>query len=153
MSHKPQKRHKALQPLSRDHHYGLLLCWKIRAGFNKKIDPKRIWIYVSWFYKNHLISHFELEEKYIFPILGNGNALVKKALSQHRRLHRLFKDIDNKTISLNKIEEELDKHIRFEERILFPEIQKTATESQLLDIEKIHYEDTFKNKIEDEFWK
>ena len=153
MSHKPQKRHKALQPLSRDHHYGLLLCWKIRAGFNKKIDPKRIWIYVSWFYKNHLISHFELEEKYIFPILGNGNALVKKALSQHRRLRRLFKDIDNKTISLNKIEEELDKHIRFEERILFPEIQKTATESQLLDIEKIHYEDTFKNKIEDEFWK
>ena len=153
MSHKPQKRHKALQPLSRDHHYGLLLCWKIRAGFNKKIDPKRIWIYVSWFYKNHLISHFELEEKYIFPILGNGNALVKKALSQHRRLRRLFKDIDNKTISLNKIEEELDKHIRFEERILFPEIQKTATESQLLDIEKIHSEDAFKDKIEDEFWK
>ena len=153
MSHKPQKRHKALQPLSRDHHYGLLLCWKIRAGFNKKIDPKRIWIYVSWFYKNHLISHFELEEKYIFPILGNGNALVKKALSQHRRLRRLFKDIDNKTISLNKIEEELDKHIRFEERVLFPEIQKTATESQLLDIEKIHSEDAFKDKIEDEFWK
>ena len=153
MSHKPQKRHKALQPLSRDHHYGLLLCWKIRAGFNKKIDPKRIWIYVSWFYKNHLISHFELEEKYIFPILGNGNALVKKALSQHRRLRRLFKDIDNKTISLNKIEEELDKHIRFEERVLFPEIQKTAMESQLLDIEKIHSEDAFKDKIEDEFWK
>ena len=36
MQHKPQKRHKALQPLSREHHHGLLLSWKIRSGFNKK---------------------------------------------------------------------------------------------------------------------
>ncbi|WP_241739476.1 hypothetical protein [Aestuariibaculum marinum] len=32
---KPLKRHKALQPLSREHHYGLLLTWKIRTGFKK----------------------------------------------------------------------------------------------------------------------
>ena len=42
MKSKPIKRHKALQPLSRDHHHGLLLSWKIRAGFSKNIEPNRI---------------------------------------------------------------------------------------------------------------
>ena len=37
MHPKPQKRHKALQPLSREHHHGLLLSWKIRTGFSKDI--------------------------------------------------------------------------------------------------------------------
>ncbi|CDF79955.1 hypothetical protein BN863_22430 [Formosa agariphila KMM 3901] len=32
---KPLKRHKSLQPLSRDHHHGLLLAWKIRADLRK----------------------------------------------------------------------------------------------------------------------
>jgi len=153
MQSKPQKRHQGLQHLSRDHHHGLLLSWKIRTGFNKHIETERIWIYASWFYKNHLIPHFELEEKQIFPILGNDNELIKKALLQHRRLHRLFTDTENKTISLSKIEEELDKHIRFEERILFPEVQKKATEVQLLDIKKTHHQEAFNDKIDDEFWR
>ena len=60
MEHKPQKRHKALQPLSREHHHGLLLSWKIRAGFSENIGPKRIKVYADWFFKNHLIPHFHL---------------------------------------------------------------------------------------------
>ena len=35
---KPIKRHKAIQPLSREHHQGLLLCWKIGKGFEKGIE-------------------------------------------------------------------------------------------------------------------
>tara|TARA_R110002049_G_scaffold90983_2_gene227421 strand:+ start:610 stop:1071 length:462 start_codon:yes stop_codon:yes gene_type:complete len=153
MQPKPQKRHIALQPLSREHHHGLLLSWKIRSGFNKKIDPKRIRDYANWFFEHHLIPHFELEETHIFSILNSENELVKRALADHRRLKRLFTEREDDTKTLSKIEEELDKHIRFEERVLFPEIQKTATETQMLQIEKIHQPEKFIDNETDLFWK
>ena len=153
MQPKPQKRHKALQTLSREHHHGLLLSWKIRSGFSKNIEPKRIRIYVDWFYKTHLIPHFEMEETHIFPILNSDNELVKRGLAEHRRLKRLFEEREDDTKTLSKIEEELEKHIRFEERVLFPEIEKVATEAELLQIEKIHQPEVFGDNVEDEFWR
>ncbi len=153
MNHKPQKRHKELQPLSREHHHGLLLSWKIRAGFSKNIEPKRIKAYADWFFENHLIPHLEKEEAYIFTILNEDNDLIKRAMADHRRLKRLFTESDIEAKTLSKIEEELDKHIRFEERVLFPEIQKVATEAQLTLIEEIHQDDDFIDKLDDEFWK
>ncbi|WP_339894757.1 hemerythrin domain-containing protein [uncultured Algibacter sp.] len=152
MNHKPQKRHKALQNLSREHHHGLLLSWKIRAGFSKNIETKRIKIYADWFFETHLIPHFEMEEAHIFTILNEDSDLIKKALADHRRLKRLFTESDDEAKALSKIEEELDKHIRFEERVLFPEIQKVATEAQLALIEAIHQDDDFIDKLDDEFW-
>lgn len=152
MKIKPIKRSKALQGVSREHHHGLLLCWKIRTGFSKAIPEERIKKYTDWFYTNHLIPHFELEENYIFPILGNTNELVKKALSQHKRLHRLFNEIDAPAKSLSLIEEELEQHIRFEERTLFNEIQKIATEKQLMTISKIHSDEKFNDNTDDPFW-
>ncbi|HMQ43570.1 hemerythrin domain-containing protein [Mariniflexile maritimum] len=153
MSHKPMKRHKALQPLSREHHHGLLLSWKIRAGFSKNIEPNRIKTYADWFFKNHLIPHFDMEEQHIFTILEADNELVKRALADHRRLKRLFLVDEDIAAALSNIEETLDAHIRFEERVLFPEIQKVATEAQLEYIEKIHQEADFVDKLDDEFWR
>lgn len=152
MSQKPLKRHKALQPLSREHHHGLLLSWKIRAGFSKNIAPERIKVYADWFFKTHLIPHFEMEEQFVFPVLESNNELVKKALEDHTLLKRLFED-DHIEIALSQIEKALDEHIRFEERVLFPEIQKAATELELLEIEKIHQETDFVDKLDDQFWK
>lgn len=153
MNPKPQKRHKALQPLSREHHHGLLLSWKIRSGFNKNINPNRIKIYADWFFETHLIPHFEMEEENIFPLLASDNGLIKRALAEHRRLKRLFNETTDNAKNLSKIEEELEQHIRFEERVLFPEIQKIATEEQMLIIEKIHQQEPFKDNLDDEFWK
>ncbi len=67
----PIKRHPSLQSLSREHHYGLLLSWKIREGFKREVPPERIKKYTNWFWENHLAPHFQFEESYIFPILGN----------------------------------------------------------------------------------
>ncbi|WP_417196309.1 hemerythrin domain-containing protein [Bizionia sp.] len=153
MEPKPLKRHKALQPLSREHHHGLLLSWKIRSGFSKNVSVERMKTYADWFFENHLIPHFELEEAEIFSILDSQNELVKKALADHRRLKRLFAEDSSLEKSLSKIEEELEQHIRFEERILFPEIQKVATEEQLQHIAKIHQPESFEDNITDEFWK
>lgn len=146
------KRAAFLQPFSREHHHNLLLGWKIRKGFSKNIEPERIKKYTDWFYKTHIDRHFKLEEKYIFPVLGRGNQLVEKALSQHRRLRRLFKDQKNLEKSLSLLEEELEAHVRFEERELFPKVQEKANEAQQKEIENAFEEEGFEENTSDEFW-
>lgn len=153
MKVEPIKRNKALQGIRREHHHGLLLCWKIRTGFSKRISEERIKKYADWFYNTHLIPHFEIEEKHIFPVLSNEHELVKKAISEHKRLVRLFKDTVDISKSLSLIEEKLDQHIRFEERILFNEIQKIARVEQLRTISKIHRDEKFNDNTDDPFWK
>jgi len=149
---KPLKRHKSLQPFSREHHHTLLLSWKIRTGFHKNIDLQRIKTYVDWFYENHIKTHFDLEEKYIYPILDSDHEYIKKAIAEHRRLQRLFEDKSDIERSLSLLEEELEQHIRFEERVLFPEVQKFATEEQLRLIDQHHNEVGFQENIADRFW-
>ncbi|MBL0127934.1 MAG: hypothetical protein IPP83_10860 [Flavobacteriales bacterium] len=63
-----------------DHHHGLLLCWKLRTGLQKNVDPARMMAYCQRFHAEHLVPHFGLEEEAIFPILGNDHELVKRAL-------------------------------------------------------------------------
>lgn len=150
---KPLKRDKNLQPFSRDHHHTLLLCWKIRKGFSKDIATERIKKYTDWFYHNHVRNHFELEEKYIFPILGPENKLIKKAVSEHKRLQKLFEEPEDVSHALSLLEEELEQHVRFEERVLFPEIQEVASEDQLKLIAAHHSDERFEDNLSDEFWK
>ncbi len=153
MKKPPIKRNKALMQVSRDHHHGLLLCWKIRTGFSKGVEVGRIKRYADWFFETHLVPHFDLEEKYIFPILGDKDELVKRALTEHRRLIRLFNDDREIEKSLSLIEEELEQHIRFEERVLFNEIQKVATQAQLKIISELHNKGNVQDNTSDEFWK
>ncbi|PVW15828.1 hemerythrin domain-containing protein [Marixanthomonas spongiae] len=149
---KPIKRHEALKPLSRQHHFGLLFSWKIRKGFSKNISLERMKKYSDWFFKTEIKPHFDAEEKHIFPILDKENELIKRALKEHRRIKRLFKDTEDVEKSLSLLEEELQAHIRFEERVLFNEIQKVATADELETIEKIHIEDSSKAEYHDPFW-
>ncbi len=152
MGKKPIKRSPNLQPLSRDHHHALLLCWKIRKGFSKGVTPQRIKAYSDWFFKAHILPHFKIEEKYLFPVLGSDDVMVKKALAEHRRLKRLFREKKEVEKALNLIEEELDQHVRFEERELFARIQAAATEEQLVLIKQHHKEEKFAENTNDEFW-
>jgi iron-sulfur cluster repair protein YtfE (RIC family) len=150
---KPLKRSESLKPLSREHHHGLLFCWKAKTGIKKNVDVARIKKYADWFFQNYLVPHFEVEEKYVFPILGNENELIKRAVSEHRNLKRLLESTTTefqKNISL--ISDELVDHIRFEERVLFGEIQKIATTEQLLSIEFNHSDEKFVDNLTDPFW-
>lgn len=148
---KPIKRHTALQPISREHHHGLLLSWKIRQGFSFGIATERMKKYTDWFWKNQLQSHFDFEESYIFPILVKEHKLIKKALREHRRLKRLFAATDKIERNLSLIEEELTAHIRFEERVLFQEVEAIATTEQLETIQREHSKPIVE-EWKDEFW-
>ncbi len=155
MDNKPIKRHKALQSLSHEHHHGLLFCWKIREGFKRNIQPERMKKYADWFWQAHLLPHFETEEKYLFTILDKDNSLIKKALAEHRKLNRLFRSERELQKNLSLIEEKLESHIRFEERVLFNEIQIHATAQQLLQLQTIEtfHNISFVDDWDDEFWK
>ena len=148
----PIKRTETLKSFSREHHHGLLLCWKIRTGIKKNIEAARIKKYADWFYRSHLLPHFQMEERFVFTILGKENELVKKAIAEHRRISQLFDDTTEMSKNLSLIADELESHIRFEERILFNEIQKNATAEQLQLIQLNHSDEKFADNISDMFW-
>ncbi len=151
----PQKRHTALIPLSHDHHHGLMLCRKIQKGLLLGVKPNRIIAYARHFFSAQLEEHFREEEQILFPVLGNRHESIRRALAEHKHLkHFFFEETDHLKASC-QIVRELDIHIRFEERILFNEIQDNATTAQLiviarqLDVEKkIHPKETW----DDQFW-
>lgn len=147
------KRDPALKEYSKDHHQALLLCWKIQVGFSKGIAAERIKKYSDWFYENHILEHFQLEEKYLFPVLGNENKLIIQALEEHKILLALFTDTTQIETSLKQIQTLLKSHIRFEEQILFNEIQSAATLEELEQIEKVHRYEKYTDNLNDVFWK
>ena len=149
---KPIKREEYLKALSREHHHSLLLCWKIKTGFTKGVSITRMKLYIDWFFKNHLQPHFELEEKDIFPILGNENVLIKQAIEEHKIISRLFCDTSHIETSIKQIQEDLEKHVRFEERVLFDKIQNAASPENIEDILKLHSSEKFVENTTDVFW-
>lgn len=147
------KRHTALKPLSGEHEITLVLCDRIREGLLQEVEPERIFQYSKWFWINYIEPHFELEKRCVFPLLGNSNVRVKRALANHRRLSRLFDQKNDLTRSLNRIEEELGVYIRFEERILYNEIQTVASKQELARIKACHQGLAFsESDWKDHFW-
>ncbi|PVW12612.1 hemerythrin domain-containing protein [Marixanthomonas spongiae] len=150
---KPPKRDESLEPISDEHYNLLMFGWKISEAMRNNIETERIKAYADWFKEKYLEPHTEIEKKHVFPILGMDNVRVKKAMANHRRLLRLFNDTTNVYKSLNRIEEEIGRYIRFEERILYNEIQAVATKKQLQDIKKHHEAVSFSDKEwKDKFW-
>jgi hypothetical protein len=139
--------------LSDEYNQSLLLCWKIRVGFRKLIEIERIKAYTDWFFTNTLLPHFNIEEKFIFPLLGKQHDLVKLSLSKHRRLKKLFDEEVDIQKSLSLIEEELETHIRFEKRKLLIEVQQSASIKDQELILKMFSEIRSFETWTDEFWK
>lgn len=148
----PIKRHKILQPVSREHHHTLLLVWKIRKGFNRKVAIERISLYVKWFFENHVFHHFEFEEKYLYPILVPTHPMLMQALKEHQKIKEYYFAKNNIEQNLLAMADLLESHIRFEEREMFNEIQNYASESQFQLISKHTSEEKFIENESDKFW-
>jgi len=148
----PIKRHVALQPLSREHHYALLLSWKIREGLKRKVEVTRIKKYTDWYWEIYLLPHIQFEEQLVYPILGKEHRLIKRAIREHRRLKRLFTGKARIRVNLSLIEEELVAHIRFEERVLFNQIQEVASVAELKLLKETYSEEKVTENWPDAFW-
>ena len=131
---KPIKRNTALVEFSRDHHFALLLIWKIRAGLKKSIEPKRISSYAIHFFEVDLSHHFKEEEEILFNKLSPDNPLRIQAETDHQIIKQLIDEIREKSADKNllkKFADTLEKHIRFEERELFNHLQESVSKSEL----------------------
>lgn len=138
----------SLQPLIEEHDHALELCARIRVGLENDIEHERIRAYADWFKLNSLEPHFEVEEKYIFPVLGS-NVRVKRALANHRRIRKLLSCSCEDDKVLNLLEEELTSHIRFEERIF---LKDSKNLKELSDIRLKHHTNFSDEEWEDKFW-
>jgi hemerythrin-like domain-containing protein len=150
---KPIKRHIGLQHLSREHHHTLLLVWKIRKAIKEQVQLDRVDQYVSWFCQQYVMPHFEMEEKFIYPVLGDQHELIVQALDEHKKLKAYFEAKGKDEMAFTALADLLEKHIRFEERRLFNVVQEQATEQQLQTITEKSGKEQFKDNEADAFWK
>jgi hemerythrin-like domain-containing protein len=133
---KPLKRHPALVELSKDHHFGLLLSWKIRKADELKITSDRVAAYIVYFFESDLDTHFREEEELLFNRLAKEDSMRLRAESEHSRLRNLNGQIKQSAEKklIKEFSELLEKHIRFEERELFPHIQQSFSDETLQQI-------------------
>jgi len=143
-------------PLSRDHHHGLLFCWKIRRGIAKGIGRHRLQSYVIYFFKKHLDRHFQEEERLLFQDISSP--LCLRALEEHRLIRELADAIegDGPEESFGVLADLVDSHIRFEERQLFPFLEKSLSNEELSRVgaalNRLHSHPE-PDSYEDEFWR
>lgn len=149
---KPIKRANELIQLSREHHHTLLLAWKIKTGLSKNIEVERIGKYVRWYFDNHLLPHFGTEEKYIFPLLGELNNNKIKAVEQHDQIKDIILNRLNSSDSLSLLHNLITEHVRFEERVLFTEIQNECDLSSIQKVDSLSL-DKYRDNENDPFWK
>ena len=147
------KRHEALVQLSRDHHFGLLLCWKLKEGLKKDIAPERMSKYIGLFYLQNLKPHFAEEEESLFPLLGNEHPLIAEAITEHRRFEKMIADGFHHQDQIQNFRDLLELHIRKEERQIFPAIEEHATIEELETLLKIDHPALKEPDYEDQFWK
>jgi hemerythrin-like domain-containing protein len=153
----PIKRHEALVPFSRDHHYSLLLVWKIRHGMRHSLQPERISDYVVFFFTEDLQHHFKEEEKFLFSRLPAKDKLRIRAEKEHKQIYELYSRIGKNRgdISLLKqFADLLESHIRYEEITLYEHLQNNVPEEILSDIliHSIKQTHDVDSRWADKFW-
>lgn len=152
------KRNKNLIELSRDHHHCLLLVWKIKQGLKRNIPLDELADYIIHFAGQALFPHFEEEENQVFVYLNADDVYYKRTIKEHAELRSVIRRISIKGLTdkalLVTLVEKLEAHIRFEERELFPYIEKLLSIEQLEEIGRLISElhQPFTNTYPNEFW-
>jgi hemerythrin-like domain-containing protein len=91
--------------------------------------------YAVQFYRDHLVPHFDAEEKILFPVMKQHAAqsleTIDTLLYQHREIRESVKSLEKPERTrledrLKEFGELLDRHIRIEEDDLFPLFEKSV---------------------------
>jgi iron-sulfur cluster repair protein YtfE (RIC family) len=155
---KPLKRNSNLVPLSREHHYGLLFCWKIKQGLAKNASLETMRDYVLYFWETGLQEHFIAEEDLLLNILPANDVQRNKVLKEHEKVRQLIDRIETKAEFSEAVFETLhgylNDHIRYEERTFFPYLEQQANQEQLAKIGKNLVEEhaETEDNFQPEFW-
>lgn len=119
---------------------------------------ERIIKYTQYFWSNHLDVHFREEETILFSPLKDE--LVQKAIEDHKQIKYTLdvlqeSSADDAKQKLAHLANLVDDHIRYEERKLFPHLEKTLSDEQLEKIGKqlaALQPSSLTDDFEDQFW-
>ncbi len=156
-------RTEALQPLSRQHHQGLLVSLLLKKGLDKNASIKMMRDFVLKFWLDELHQHFHTEELTLVPFSKKHPKLVpalQQMLAEHQSMLLLVNRINNDATAdlfepIESFAIELDNHIRFEERELFQELQETLSADELASLKHLLVDVPvydFCLKYPDKFW-
>ena len=140
-------RHPSLILLSHDHHHGLALALRCRRQALGQIKPmgaqglkERVKECKDFFAQN-LVSHFRAEEEILFPLIraraAESRSLIDDLLKDHAQLRKWEECLEgDKGLAkvLFDLGDLLERHIRREERELFPFFESLAAQ---VDAERI----------------
>jgi hemerythrin-like domain-containing protein len=128
----PLKRDEGLIPFSHDHHHGLRFCRKVKEQIKNNMAPSLIAAFICQTWEDSMKKHFQEEETLLLPLLSPADPLRIKTEKDHLGIKALVETIEANPdiIYLRFFAEKLIAHIRFEERKLFPYLQKTGSFSK-----------------------
>ena len=134
------KRHPALVPLSRDHHHGLVQAKRLRAGADGD-DPRSAARTFLLFFAQETVGHFREEEELLFPLVADSEGArdpLARTLLEHQRIHALVRRLGEQVETgtpdaelMVELGELLEAHIRYEERQLFPLVERLVPDLRL----------------------
>lgn len=132
------KRHAAFQNLSRDHFTGLLACLHIERAAEGQQGAKETEEAVNTMYElwhHDLRHHFDEEDANLVPILKAKGAteIIARLHSDHTEIRATMENLDetNELADWVAMSENLRKHIRWEEGVLFPWLQEHLEDAEL----------------------
>lgn len=132
------KRHVSLQPLSRDHHHGLIeartLRWALSGRAGTPRDARKS-LLSAW--SRLLAAHFDDEERWVAALIRDADD-ARRLRADHDELRHLVRELARDDIDsepdhelLGTIAARLHDHIRWEEEHLFPAIEASANADEL----------------------
>jgi len=120
------KRNPALIPLSREHHHALAAARRLRRAADADVLVEANAF--LRFFSEESVRHFREEEERLFPLVADSDEarpLVVRALLEHQQLHALAARLaSGEPAAAGDLGELLEAHVRFEERELFPLIER-----------------------------
>lgn len=131
------QRADVLQPLSRQHKAALMTCLLIRKGVSKQASVKVMTDFFLECWKNDLSPHFEEEENQLIPLLRKfeaGKPLAETILRDHELIRTAVSHLSQAHVNerlLEDLADQLEQHVRYEERIVFQAMQEFIPAQQL----------------------
>ncbi|WP_117149402.1 hemerythrin domain-containing protein [Paraliobacillus zengyii] len=132
------KRHEALHPLTHHHHHTLIMAQQLKKA-DESASIQEMTRQVIDFWKNDGEDHFRDEEEVLLPLYAQYESVdqdcIRDMLIEHVQIRSLVQQIrlNNKPRRelFPELGQLLEKHVRLEERVIFPMIEKAVPENYL----------------------
>ena len=134
------KRTPELRTLSEDHHHGLVHARRLRTAAEAKAKD-----FLNFWQRDTAI-YFRKEEEVLLPVMARhgGDVTLEplvEMLERHARIRGLVMRLSDEVVggkvrpkTLREIGEQLEAHVRFEERVVFPLIEGSLPEVALTEL-------------------